>query len=251
MSSSSASTMSRPQSFVCAASLRPGRASAPTTRTPPAASAARRAATTSCAMPPQPIRPMAVMRRSLWVESHSGELPLRQLFHRVAHAFAPEAARADAAEGIGVEPEAAGVVDPKRTDPQLAGNLECRLQALGEAGALQTEFGRIREFERGIDVVDVLHDDDRAKRLLAHEPCLRRRVCDDCGTENGAAALRLEHELAAFGNGVLDHLFDPAGRRAADHGPHVGGSVFGVADLELFGGRDDEFEKPFEYRPLD
>src|SRR5215471_8304850 len=251
ISSSSASTMSTPSSFARAAALRPGRASAPTMRTPRAASSARRAATTSCAMPPQPIRPIAVMRRSLWVQPHSGELPLRQLFHRVAHAFAPEAARADTAERVGVEPEAAGIVDPERADPKLAGDLECGLEARGEAGALEPEFGRICEFERGIDVADVLHDHHRTKRLFAHEPCLRRRVRHDRGTENGAAALGLEHELAAFGNGVLDHLFNPVGRRAADHRPHVGGSVFGVADLELFGGRDEQFEKPLEYRPLD
>src|SRR6476619_3632823 len=73
---------------------------------------------------------------SLRVEPHAGELPLRQLLHRIAHAFASEAARAHAAERIGIEPEAAGVVDPERADTQLARYLECGFQARGEAGAL-------------------------------------------------------------------------------------------------------------------
>src|SRR5215831_1967279 len=176
ISSSSASTMSTPSSFARAAALRPGRASAPTMRTPRAASSARRAATTSCAMPPQPIRPIAVMRRSLWVQPHSGELPLRQLFHRVAHAFAPEAARPDAAEGVGVEPEAAGVVDPQRADPELARDLKRGFEARGEARALQTEFGGVRELERGVDIGDALHDHHRTERLLAHEARVRRRL---------------------------------------------------------------------------
>src|SRR5262245_7338814 len=61
----------------------------------------------------------------------------------------------------------------------------------------------------------------------------------------------LSAEFAAFGNRVLDHLFDPVGRRAADHRPDVGRSVIGVADLKLFGSRDEQFEKPLEHRPLD
>src|SRR5262249_54190839 len=154
MRSSSASTMSTPQSFARAASPRPGRASAPTMRTPSAVSAPCSAATTSCAMPPQPMRPIAVICRSLRIDAHARELPLRQLLHGVAQAFAPEAARADAAEGIGVEPEATGIVDPQRADPELARNLERGLEARGEARALQAELGRIRERER---VVHIAH----------------------------------------------------------------------------------------------
>src|SRR6266511_6073002 len=168
--------MSTAQSFARARSPRPGRASAPTIRTLLAVSAVRSAATTSCAMPPQPMRPIAVICRLLRIKAHARELPLRQLFHRVAHAFAPEAARADAAEGVGVESKPAGVVDPERADPELAGDLECGLEARGKAGALQTEFGRVCEFERRVDIGDALHDDDGTERLLAHEACLRRRI---------------------------------------------------------------------------
>src|SRR6516165_284732 len=175
MRSSSASTMSTPQSFARASPPRPGRASAPT-------------------------RPIAVIWRSLRIEAHARELPLRQLLHGVTHAFAPEAARADAAEGIGVEPEAAGVVDPQRADPELARNLERGFEARGEASALQTEFGGVRELERGVDIGDALHHHHRTECLLAHEARVRWRLRHDRGSQNGAAALRLEHELGAFGN---------------------------------------------------
>src|SRR6516165_716515 len=249
--SSSASTMSTPQSFARASPPRPGRASAPTMRTPLVVPAPRTAATTSCAMPPQPMRPTEVMCRSLRIEAHARELPLRQLLHAVAHAFAPEAARAHAAEGIGIEPEAAGVVDPERADPELARNLECGLEAGGEASALQTEFRGIREFERSVDIGNALHDDDRAERLLAHEARLRRRVRHDRGSENGSAALRREHELGAFGNGILDHGFDAVGGGAAHHRSDVDGGIVGIADLELLGRRDEQFEKAVEHRPLD
>src|SRR5437879_2477021 len=50
---------------------------------------------------------------SFRVEADAGELPLRQFLHGVAHALAPEAAGTDAAERIGVEPEAARLVDPQ------------------------------------------------------------------------------------------------------------------------------------------
>src|SRR5215831_4481801 len=249
--SSSASMMSTPQSFARASSPRPGRASAPTRRTPLVVPASRKAATTSCAMPPQPMRPTEVIRRSLWIEAHPCELPLRELLHRVAHAFAPEAARADAAEGIGVEPEAAGVVDPERADPELARNLECGLEAGGEASALQTEFGGVREFERGVDIGNALHDHHRAERLLAHEARLRRRLRHDRGSENGAAALWLEHELGAVGDGVLDHGFNAVSGGAAHHRPDVDAGVIGITDLELLGRRDEQFEKAIEHRPLD
>src|SRR5499425_1360486 len=250
-SSSSASTMSTPQSFARASSPRPGRASAPTMRTPLAVSPPCSAVTTSRAMPPQPMRPTEVICGSLGIEAHARELPLRQFLHRVAHAFAPEAARAHAAEGIGIEPEAAGVVDPERADPELARNLERSLEIGGEASPLQTEFGGVREFERGVDIGDALHDDDRAERLLAHEARLRWRIRHDRGSENGAAALRLEHELGALGNGVLDHGFDPVGGGAAHHRSDVDGGVVGIADLELLRCRNEQFEKAIEHRPLD
>src|SRR6516162_10347457 len=251
MRSSSTSTMSTPQSFARASSLRPGRASAPTMRTPSPVSAPRSAATTSCAMPPQPMRPIAVIWRSLRIEAHARELPLRQFLHGVANAFAPEAARADAAEGIGVEPEAAGIVDPERADPELARNLERGFEAGGEASALQTEFGGIRELERGVDIGDALHDHHRTERLLAHEARVRRCLRHDRRSENGAAALRLEHELGALGNGVLDHCFNAVGGGAAHHRPDVDGGVVGIADLELLRRRDEQFEKAIEHRPLD
>src|SRR5262249_41135856 len=197
-SSSSASTMSTPQSFARASSPPPGRASAPTTRTPLVAPALRKAATTSRAMPPQPMRPTEVMCRSLRIEAHARELPLRQLLHRVAHAFAPEAARAHAAEGIGVEPEAAGVVDPEPADAELARNLEWGLGDGGETSPPQTEIRGNREVERGVDIGNALHDDRRTERLPAHGARLRRRGRHERGSENGAAALRREHELGAF-----------------------------------------------------
>src|SRR4030081_3202674 len=49
---------------------------------------------------------------SFLVETDAGELPLRQFLHGVAHAFAPEPARTDAAERGGVEP---GAAPPGRT----------------------------------------------------------------------------------------------------------------------------------------
>src|SRR5436190_11374586 len=147
-------------------------------------------------------------------EPHAREFPLRQLLHGVAHAFAAEAARADAPEGIAIEPEAAGIVDPQRADPELARYLERGLEARGEAGALQPELGCVRKLERGVGIGDALHHDDRPERLLTHEARLRRRFCDDCRPEDGAAALRLEHELGALGDGIRDHLLDPVGRGA-------------------------------------
>src|SRR5215468_3996557 len=209
--------MSMPGSFARATSPRPGRASAPMMCTPLSVPAARNAAMTSCAMPPQPISPIAVIDRSLRVKPHARELPLRQLLHGVAHAFAAEAARADAAEGISVEPEAAGVVDPERADPELARNLKRGLEACREAGALQTEFGGVRELERGINVGDALYDHHGTERLLPHQASFRRRLCHDRRTENGAAALGLEHELGAFGNRILDHRFNAVGRCAEMH----------------------------------
>src|SRR5262252_540272 len=251
MRSSSASTMSTPQSFARASPPRPGRASAPTMRTPSAVSAPRSAATTSCAMPPQPMRPTDVICRSLRIEAHARELPLRQLLHRVTHAFAPEAARANPAEGIGVEPEAAGIIDPERADPELARNLERSFEARGEASALQTEFGGIRELERGVHIGNALHDHDRTERLLAHEARVRWRLRHDRGSENGAASLRLEHELSALGNGVLHHSFNAVGGGTAHHRSDVDGGVVGIADLELLGRRDEQFEKAIEHRLLD
>src|SRR5215470_15808967 len=243
--------MSMPGSFARATSPRPGRASAPMMCTPLSVPAARNAAMTSCAMPPQPISPIAVIDRSLRVKPHARELPLRQLLHGVAHAFAAEAARADAAEGISVEPEAAGVVDPERADPELARNLKRGLEACREAGALQTEFGGVRELERGINVGDALYHHHGTERLLPHQASFRRRLCHDRRTENGAAALGLEHELGAFGNRILDHRFNAVGGRAAHHRPDVGRGILRVAELEFFGGRDEQFQKTLEYRPLD
>src|SRR5229473_3783215 len=65
-------------------------------------------------------RPRPRDRVSLRIEANPGELPLRHFLHGVADALAPEAARADPAERIGVEPEPARLVDPERADPQLA-----------------------------------------------------------------------------------------------------------------------------------
>src|SRR5215470_6437756 len=225
--------------------------SASTMRTPSVVSPPRSAATTSRAMPPQPMRPTEVICGSLGIEAHARELPLREFLHRVAHAFAPEAARADAAEGIGVEPEAAGIVDPQRADPELARDLERGFEARGEARALQTEFGGVGELERGVNIGNALDDHDRTERLLAHETRVRRRLRHDRGSENGAAAFRLEHELGALGNGVLDHGFNAVGSGAAHHRPDVDGGVVGIADLELLGRRDEQFEKAIEHRPLD
>ncbi len=73
-------------------------------------------------------------------EPQARELPLRKLLHSVAHAFATEAGCADTAERVGVEAEAAGIVDPERADAQLARDLERGLEVRGEAGALQSEF---------------------------------------------------------------------------------------------------------------
>src|SRR5438093_13120966 len=138
-------------------------------------------------------------RHSLWTQPDARERPRWQLFHGVAHAFAAEAARADAAKGVGVEPEPAGVVDPQRADPELARNLERGLEARREAGALQTEFGRVGELERGVDICDALHHHHGTERLLAHQAGLRRRLRHDRRTENGAAAFWREHELGALG----------------------------------------------------
>src|SRR5262245_53063180 len=250
MSSSSASPISTPHSFARASSARPGRASAPTIRTAVAVSAARSAATTSCAMPPQPMRPIAVIRRSLRIEAHAREVPLRQLLHGVTHAFASEAARADAAEGIGIEPEAARVVDPERADPELARDLECGFEARREAGPLQAEFGGIRELKRGVHIGNALHDDHGTECLLAHEAGLRRRFRYYRGTENGAMALRFEHELGAFLNRILDHAFNETGGGAADHRADVGGGIVRIADLQLLGSRDEQVEKAVEHWPL-
>src|SRR6185369_6425267 len=63
---------------------------------------------------------------------HPCELPLRQFLHGVAHTLAAEARRADAAKGIHVEAEAAGVIDPERADTKLPRDLERGLEALGE-----------------------------------------------------------------------------------------------------------------------
>src|SRR5438067_323092 len=134
-------------------------------------------------------------RGRLRVEPHAGELPLRELFHRVAYAFAAKARRPDAAERIAVEPETAGIIDPERADPQLARDLERGLEVRGEAGALQSELGCIGDRERCIDIGDRLHDHHRAERLLAHQPGTFGRLRHDRRTENAAAALRLEHEL--------------------------------------------------------
>src|SRR5262249_36014235 len=155
---SSDSVMSISTRRARAASARPLRASALAIRTPPSC-CARNAATTSWAMPPQPIRPTEIIASLR--KPQAGELPLRQLLHRIAHALAAEAARADAAERIGVEPEATGVVDPQRPDPQLARHLERGFQAPGEAGALQAELRRIGERQRRVYIGDALHDNHR------------------------------------------------------------------------------------------
>src|SRR5436853_7655095 len=63
-------------------------------------------------------------RGRLRIEPHAGELPLREFFHGVAHAFAAKTRRPDAAERIAGEPETAGIVDPERPDPPPARRLE-------------------------------------------------------------------------------------------------------------------------------
>src|SRR5438477_11168741 len=86
------------------------------------------------------------------IEAHAGEFPLRHFLHGVAHALAPETRRADAAERIGVEAEAAGVVDPERADPKLARHLERGFEARREAGALQSELGFISQRQGRLDI---------------------------------------------------------------------------------------------------
>jgi hypothetical protein len=80
---------------------------------------------------------------------------------------------------------------------------------------------------------------------------VRRRIRHDRRTENGAAALGLEHELGAFRNRVLDHRLNAVGGCAADHRPDVGRDIIGVADLELLGGGDEQVEKAVEHRLFD
>src|SRR5262249_1714418 len=230
--SASVSTMSIAASRARASALRPGRASAPTIDTP-FAGLARSAPTTSWAMPPQPIRPTAVMTAASLRQPHAGELPLRQLLHGVAHALAPEARRADAAERIGVEPEAAGVIDPERADVELARHLERGFEAVRETGALQAELGGIGERQRRIDIGDALPHHHRAEHLLAHQPRLRRRLRHDRRPDDGALALGLEHQPGALGDRVVDHLLNAVGGGAADHRADVDRGVGGVADLEL------------------
>src|SRR5712672_768951 len=121
---------------------------------------------------------------SFRVETDAGELPLRQFLHGVAHALAPEPARTDAAERIGVEPEAARLVDPQRARLQLARHLERGVEARGEAGRLQAEFGRVGERERGRQIGDRLHYHDRAERLFAHQPGVARSAGDDRRAED-------------------------------------------------------------------
>src|SRR5690348_8415287 len=77
---------------------------------------------------------------SFRVEPDAGELPLRQFLHRVAHAFAAETTRAHPAERIGVEPEPARLVDPQRAGLELLRHCERGVEALGEAGRLETEL---------------------------------------------------------------------------------------------------------------
>src|SRR5712671_1914951 len=85
---------------------------------------------------------------SFRVETDAGELPLRQFLHSVAHTFAPEPARTDAAERIGVEPEAARLVDPQGAGFELARHLERGVEARGETRRLPAAFGRVGELER-------------------------------------------------------------------------------------------------------
>src|SRR5262245_8677072 len=209
-SSASVSTMSIAPSLARAFALRPGRASAPTIDTP-LAGAARSAATTSCAMPPQPMRPTAVMATASLRQPHAGELPLRLLLHGVAHALASEARRADTTKGRRVEPEAAGGVDPERADPQLARHLERGFEIAGEAGALQAELRGIGERQRSGDVGDALHHHHRAERLLAHQPRFARRIGHDRRPEDRALALGLEHQAGALGDRIVDHLLYAVG----------------------------------------
>src|SRR3974390_3202675 len=98
---------------------RPGRASAPTISISLGMLSSRNAASTSCAIPPQPMKPTNI-DHLLRIEPHARGFPLRQLFHGVTHTFAAKAARAHTAEGLGVEPKAAPVVDPAPTPPAPA-----------------------------------------------------------------------------------------------------------------------------------
>src|SRR5260370_17092672 len=73
---------------------------------------------------------------SFRVETDAGELPLRQFLHGVAHAFAPEPARTDAAERIGIEPEATRLIDPQGAGLELARYLEPRVEPRGQTPPL-------------------------------------------------------------------------------------------------------------------
>src|SRR3979490_2881064 len=79
---------------------------------------------------------------SFRVETDAGELPLRQFLHGVAYAFAPEPARTDAAERVGVEPEAARLLDPTTPGLGVARHLERGVEARGENSRPPAPFGR-------------------------------------------------------------------------------------------------------------
>src|SRR5205814_10581143 len=130
------------------------------------------------------------MRGSMRVQPDASELTLRKLFHRIADAFAAEAARPDSAEGIGVEAEAARFVDPERADVEYLRQLERRVEAARETGALQPELGRIRQGEGRVDILDRLHHDDGAERLFQQQPGGGRRVGDNRRTQDAALTRR-------------------------------------------------------------
>jgi hypothetical protein len=75
-----------------------------------------------------------------------------------------------------------------------------------------------------------------------------RRVGHDGGAEHRALALRLEHQLGAVCDRIVDHLRHAVGSGAAHHRPHVGCGIFGIADLELLGGGDEQIEEALEHR---
>src|SRR5207248_7898913 len=106
------------------------------------------------------------------------------------------------------------------------------------------------ELKCRVDIGHALNHHDRAERFLAHQPRVCGRVRDDCGTENGPAALRLEYELGALGDGILDHFLHTVGGRAAHHWPHVDGGIVGIAHLELLRCGNQQLEEAVEHRSL-
>ena len=73
----------------------------------------------------------------------------------------------------------------------------------------------------------------------------------DRGPQDGAPALRLEHELGALGDGIRDHAFHAVGGRAAHHRADIDRGILGVAHLELLRGGHEQLEEAVEHGLLD